>query len=41
MAMENYDLEELLQYVEEHRFRELRTELAEMNEADIAELFGV
>lgn len=37
MAMENYNLEELLQYVEEHRFRSLRSELAEMNEADIAE----
>ena len=35
--MEHYDLEELLQYVEEHRFRSLRTRLAEMNEADIAE----
>ena len=35
--MEQYDLEELLQFVEEHRFRSLRTRLAEMNEADIAE----
>ena len=35
--MEQYNLEELLQYVEEHRFRALRIRLAEMNEADIAE----
>ena len=35
--MEQYNLEELLQYVEEHRFRSLRSRLAEMNEADIAE----
>ncbi len=37
MAVENYDLEELLQCVEERRFRVLRSQLAEMNEADIAE----
>ena len=35
--MENYNIEELLQHVEEHRFRALRTQLSEMNEADIAE----
>lgn len=35
--MDNYNIEELLQYVEEHRFRSLRAHLAEMNEADIAE----
>lgn len=35
--MENYNLEQLLQYVEEHQYRLLRAELAEMNEADIAE----
>lgn len=35
--MENYDLELLLQYVEEHKFRLLRSQLSEMNEADIAE----
>ena len=35
--MENYDLELLLQYVAEHKFRLLRSRLAEMNEADIAE----
>ena len=35
--MEQYDLDELLQFVEEHRFRSLRGHLAEMNEADIAE----
>lgn len=35
--MENYDLELLLQYVEEHKFRLLRSQLAQMNEADIAE----
>lgn len=35
--MESYDLEQLLQYVEEHRFRLLRAQMAEMNEADIAE----
>ena len=35
--MENYDLEQLLRYVEEHKFRILRAELSEMNEADIAE----
>lgn len=38
--MENYDLEELLQYVEEHKFRLLRAQLSEMNEADIAEFMG-
>lgn len=37
VAMENYDLEQLLQYVEEHKFRLLREQMAEMNEADIAE----
>lgn len=36
-AVENYNLEELLQYVEEHKFRLLRAQLSEMNEADIAE----
>jgi magnesium transporter len=35
--VENYNIEELLQHVEEHRFRALRTQLSEMNEADIAE----
>lgn len=35
--MENYNIDELLNYVEEHRFRSLRAQLAEMNEADIAE----
>lgn len=35
--MENYNIEELLQHVEEHRFRALRAQLSEMNEADIAE----
>ncbi|MBS6396037.1 MAG: magnesium transporter [Clostridiales bacterium] len=38
--MENYDLEQLLQYVEERQFRLLRTELADMNEADIAEFMA-
>jgi len=35
--MEHYDLQLLLQYVEEHKFRLLREQLAQMNEADIAE----
>ncbi len=35
--MEHFDLEKLLKYVEEHKFRILRVELSEMNEADIAE----
>ncbi len=35
--MENFDMEQLLQYVEEHKIRLLRTKLSEMNEADIAE----
>ncbi|MBR5510211.1 MAG: magnesium transporter [Lachnospiraceae bacterium] len=35
--MENYNLELLLQYVEEHKFRLLRSQLSNMNEADIAE----
>lgn len=35
--VENYDIDQLLQCVEEHRFRSLRSELAKMNEADIAE----
>ncbi len=37
IEVENYNMEELLQYVEEHRFRSLRAHLSEMNEADIAE----
>lgn len=37
MTAENFDMEELLQYVEERKFRLLRSRLAEMNEADIAE----
>lgn len=35
--MDQYNLEELLQFVEEHKYRLLRSHLAEMNEADIAE----
>ena len=37
MTAENFDMEELLQYVEDRKFRLLRSRLAEMNEADIAE----
>lgn len=35
--MDQYNLDELFQFVEEHKYRLLRSRLAEMNEADIAE----
>ena len=35
--MEQYDAEELMQYIQERKFRLLRARLSEMNEADIAE----
>ena len=34
--MDQYNLDELFQFVEEHKYRLLRSRLAEMNEADIA-----
>ena len=36
--MDQYNLDELFQFVEEHKYRLLRSRLAEMNEADIAEV---
>ena len=33
--MEQYDAEELMQYIQERKFRLLRARLSEMNEADI------
>lgn len=38
--MEQYDAEELMQYIQERKFRLLRARLSEMNEADIAEFLG-
>ena len=38
--MDQYNLDELFQFVEEHKYRLLRSRLAEMNEADIAEFLG-
>ena len=35
--MDQYNLDELFQFVEEHKYRLLRSRLSEMNEADIAE----
>lgn len=37
--MEQYDAEELMQYIQERKFRLLRARLSEMNEADIAEFW--
>ena len=38
--MEQYDAEELMQYIQERKFRLLRARLSEMNEADIADLLA-
>ena len=38
--MEQYDAEELMQYIQERKFRLLRARLSEMNEVDIAEFLG-